>query len=140
VNTGLNATHDPSLRSWVGSANQVGTDFPLQNLPFAVFRRKDHGQPFRGGIAIGDQILDLAALHRRCCFSGSAAIALASAAKPWLNELMALGPEPVSALRAAVSAALRVGASDAIRLRECLVPQVAAQFRLPAKIGDYTDF
>lgn len=57
----LNETHDPSLRSWVASANAAGNDFPLQNLPFAVFRRKGSPEAFRGGVAIGDQILDLAA-------------------------------------------------------------------------------
>ena len=43
----LNETHDPSLRSWVASANAAGNDFPLQNLPFAVFRRKGNGEAFR---------------------------------------------------------------------------------------------
>ena len=42
----LNETHDPSLRSWVASANAAGNDFPLQNLPFAVFRRKGSGEAF----------------------------------------------------------------------------------------------
>ena len=57
----LNETHDPSLASWLESANDPNTDFPIQNLPLAVFRRRDSGETFRGGIAIGDQILDLAA-------------------------------------------------------------------------------
>jgi fumarylacetoacetase len=140
VNTALNVTHDPSLRSWVESANRSGTDFPLQNLPFAVFRRKDFGEPYRGGIAIGDQILDLAAVNDHGWCSGAAAAALAASAKPWLNELMALGPEPASALRAAVSTALRVGAADEAQWRACLIPQADAQFGLPARIGDYTDF
>jgi len=59
--TVLNETHDPALRSWVPSAHAQGSDFPLQNLPFAVFRRKGHGESFRGGVAIGDQVLDMAA-------------------------------------------------------------------------------
>ena len=52
----LNETHDASLTSWVASANTAASDFPIQNLPFAVFRRKDSGEPFRGGLAIGDQV------------------------------------------------------------------------------------
>jgi len=56
----LDATHDPHVRSWLESANQNGCAFPLQNLPFGVFRR-DATEPFRGGVAIGDQIIDLAA-------------------------------------------------------------------------------
>ena len=57
-----NETHNPALRSWVSSANITGCDFPIQNLPFAVFRRQGSHEAFRGGVAIGDQILDLAAV------------------------------------------------------------------------------
>jgi len=63
----LNDTHNPSLRSWVDSANVAGSDFPIQNLPFACFRRRDTNETLRGGVAIGDQIVDLAAL----CDSGN---------------------------------------------------------------------
>ena len=55
----LNETHDPALRSWVESANSGSTDFPIQNLPYGVFRRRKDEAP-RVGVAIGDQILDLA--------------------------------------------------------------------------------
>ena len=50
-------------KSWVAAANTPDTDFPIQNLPFASFRRAGRGEEFRGGVAIGDQILDLGALH-----------------------------------------------------------------------------
>jgi len=43
-NATLNETHDPALRSWVASANAAGTDFPIQNLPFAIFRRRASGE------------------------------------------------------------------------------------------------
>ena len=85
----LNDTHDPKRRSWVESANLPGTDFPIQNLPFAVFKRKGAGEAFRGGVAIGDQILDLAALHESRRIKGSAADALAACAQPTLNSFMA---------------------------------------------------
>ena len=58
----INETHDKSLRCWVESANHSGIDFPIQNLPFAMFRLCDSDQEFRGGIAIGDQVLDLGLL------------------------------------------------------------------------------
>jgi fumarylacetoacetase len=58
----LNHTHDVDARSWVETANAAGTDFPIQNLPYAMFRRIGSPEPFRGGVAIGDQVLDLAAL------------------------------------------------------------------------------
>ena len=55
----INTTHDPKLRSWVASANEAGCDFPIQNLPFGRFRRGGSGEPWRIGVAIGDQVLDL---------------------------------------------------------------------------------
>jgi hypothetical protein len=54
----LNETHDPALRSWVDSAQREGGDFPIQNLPFAVFRRAGTDESWRGGVAIGDQVVD----------------------------------------------------------------------------------
>ena len=61
----LDDTHDPSLRSWVESAHEPGCDFPIQNLPFGIFKRKGQKEPARGGVAIGEHILDLAALGVR---------------------------------------------------------------------------
>ncbi|MDE3217722.1 MAG: fumarylacetoacetase, partial [Gemmatimonadota bacterium] len=55
-------THDPALRSWVASANAPDTDFPIQNLPFGVFRRLGAGARPSVGVAIGDRIVDLAAV------------------------------------------------------------------------------
>jgi fumarylacetoacetase len=135
-----NATHDPTLRSWVDSANAADTDFPIQNLPFAVFRRAGTQEAFRGGIAIGTQILDLGALQRRALCKGPAAEALAAAAAPRLNRLMALSAPVRAQLRETISALLRHGASTAAQLGNDLVAQTDAQFDLPAEIGNYTDF
>jgi fumarylacetoacetase len=136
----INETHDPALRSWIASANQPDTDFPIQNLPFAVFRRLQSSEAFRGGIAIGDQILDLAAVANAGFFSGEAATALQAGAQDKLNSLMALGASACSALRLALSRALRAGAAEQARLQTCLVPQADAEYEVPARIGDYTDF
>jgi fumarylacetoacetase len=136
----LNATHDPRRRSWVESANLPGADFPIQNLPFGAFRRAGSAEAFRGAVAIGDQVLDLGALHGLRPFAGLAAEALAAAAQPALNALMALGAPASAALRAALSAALAEGAAGAAQLRALLLPQRAAQLRVPADVGDYTDF
>ena len=136
----LNETHDPQLRSWVASANAAGADFPIQNLPFAVFRRQGRTEPWRGGVAIGDQIIDLAALAGAGVFSGEAAVAVQAAASDKLNALMALGHGAWSALRLALSRALREGAPEQAALQACLVPQAEAEYDVPARIGDYTDF
>jgi fumarylacetoacetase len=135
-----NETHDPRLASWVEVANAPGADFPVQNLPFAVFRRRGSSEAFRGGVAIGDQVLDLAAAHRAGAFSGEAAGAAASCSAPSLNAFMAMGPRAWSSLRLALSRGLRAGSPQEQRLRGCLVPQGEAQFAVPAQIGDFTDF
>ncbi len=138
--TELNETHDPALISWVESANAAGSDFPLQNLPFGVFRRRGSGEAFRGGVAIGDQTLDLAAAQAAGAFGGEAAKAAAACSEPTLNAFMARGPAAWSALRLALSRALRAESSVAGALKSCLVAQSEAEFAVPAKIGDYTDF
>jgi hypothetical protein len=166
----LNETHDPALRSWIASANREGGDFPIQNLPFAVFRRRGSNENWRGGVAIGDEIIDLAAVVRMVGLESTVAptagseqivapnrgsgdtvaqtagsedivapgrgfedtvaqsagceeivaraggwapgvdAALQAAAEPLLNRYMAMGPRSWSALRLALSRALREGA------------------------------
>ena len=136
----LNETHDPALKSWVVSANIAGTDFPIQNLPFAVFRRKGSDEAFRGCVAIGDQVLDLAAVNAAVVLTGEAAQAAKAGAHDSLNALMALGQAQWSALRLALSRALREGAAEQASLASALVPQADVEYTTPARIGDYTDF
>jgi fumarylacetoacetase len=133
-------TNDPARSSWVATANGPDADFPIQNLPFASFKPRDSATEFRGGVAIGDQIVDLAALTATGMLSGGAAIAARAASGPTLNELMGLGPAHWSALRGALAGALLEGSPLQARLRGCLTPQHDAQYALPAVIGDYTDF
>ncbi|WP_298598998.1 fumarylacetoacetase [uncultured Limnohabitans sp.] len=136
----LNDTHNPALKSWLASANSAGCDFPIQNLPFAVFRRKGSSEAFRGGVAIGDQIVDLAALAKSGLLTGEAAAAAQAGAQDKLNALMALGTPAWSALRLALSRALREESAAQAALQDGLVPQAEAEFDVPARIGDYTDF
>jgi fumarylacetoacetase len=141
----LNETHDPGLSSWVATANAPGCDFSIQNLPLGVFRRAGRAEAFRGGVAIGDQIVDLAAgvaagAFREAAFGRAAAVAAAAAAGPALNDIMAAGRGAASALRLALSKGLRRGAAQRALLEACLVPQAEAEYSLPARIGDYTDF
>ncbi|WP_423934801.1 fumarylacetoacetase [Comamonas sp. 23] len=136
----LNETHDPALQSWVPSAQAAGSDFPLQNLPFASFRRQGSQEAWRGGVAIGDQIVDLQALAASGSLTGDAQRAAEAGAQASLNALMALGPQAWSALRLALSRGLRVGAAEQAQWQGFLVPQAQAEYNLPARIGDYTDF
>jgi fumarylacetoacetase len=140
MSAALDSTHDSKLRSWVGSANLPGCDFPIQNLPLAVFRRAGSGENFRCGAAIGDSVLDLGALDMLSPFEGLAAEALAACAEPALQRLMALGKGARVALRRGLSECLREGSTRAAELATALIPQSGAEFTLPARIGNYTDF
>lgn len=131
----LNATHDPARKSWVESANAADTDFPIQNLPFGVF---DDGQGVRGGVALGDSIIDLSALLHARLISGPAAEAASGAS---LLPLLAQSREAVSALRAALSDLYREGGSgDRKAAERALVPMADAQLLMPAKPAAFTDF
>lgn len=123
----VNQTHQSSLRSWVESANDPASDFPIQNLPFGMFRRTASKENHRAGVAIGDQILDLAAAGIASCHGN-------------LNPLMELGTDAMHALRLALSELLRFDSPDRERGAQALVPMTECELAVPARIGNYTDF
>ncbi|MDO9286600.1 MAG: fumarylacetoacetase, partial [Aquabacterium sp.] len=133
-------THEPALQSWVASANHGATDFPIQNLPYGRFRRAGSDEAWRIGIAIGDQILDLAAARSGTDWPPALAPQLDALAAGELNTVMAAPKAVRVALRQAFSAALRAGSAQAAGLATCLVPQADAEMALPCSIADYTDF
>jgi fumarylacetoacetase len=136
----VNATHDAALRSWVASAEEAGSDFPIQNLPFGRFRRAGSGQAWRVGVAIGDQVLDLKLAAKQGTWSPDIKALLAPLARGDLNTLMGQRGGARSALRAALSGALAEGSAQHAALEKALLPQSEAQMSLPCTIGDYTDF
>jgi fumarylacetoacetase len=122
----IDDTHDPGLKSWVESANEEGCDFPIQNLPFGIFRnRKNRNEAPRGGVAIGDQVLDLAALGIKT--------------GPTLNGLAAQGRAVWRNLRKELSRGLSTKSPNK-RLSRFLLPLKQAELFLPVAIGDYSDF
>lgn len=133
----LDETHDPDLRSWVDSADGH-PDFPVQNLPFGVFCPTS-GPP-RGGVAIGDMILDIGAAHRAGLFQGEAGRAAEAAAGSSLNAFFALGAGPRRALRQRLSALLAMEAPERKSVQGCIHAAASCTMELPARIGDYTDF
>ena len=144
----LNETHDIALQSWVSSANDSTSEFPIQNLPYGIVRRRGSGEAWRAGVAIGDQILDLRAAFESGAFAGFGngfgnithqAIA-AAATGSTLNALMDLDRAAWSALRLALSTLLRSDSVHQAQLQTCLFAQADAEYALPAQIGDYTDF
>ena len=128
---------DPTLRSWVESANDPQTDFPIQNLPYGVFKPDGAGKP-RIGVAIGDRILDLRACFEAGLLESLPAGTAEACSAPTLNALMSLGPQHRSALRTRVTDLL--SGSPEAKVQGALIPMSAAQLLLPAAIGDYTDF
>jgi fumarylacetoacetase len=131
--------NDPKLRSFVDV--DPSSDFPIQNLPYGVFFTPERPD-LRVGVAIGDFVLDLAALEA----AGLIRIEGASGvfAKPSLNAFMALGPKVWSATRARISALLRHDnpeLRDNAELRKrALVAQDFAQMHMPIAVQGFTDF
>ncbi|MCG4454891.1 fumarylacetoacetase [Pseudomonas sp. MMS21-TM103] len=128
-------------RSWLASANDH-PDFPLQNLPLGIFSSTNKSP--RGGVAIGEMILDLQAALDAGLFHGAAVAAAETASRSQLNDFFALGAAARRALRGALLELLdeRSKQREAMQAlgETLLVPMHACQLHLPARIGDYTDF
>ena len=137
----IDATHDMRRKSWVASADGH-PDFPIQNLPLGVFAPRSDAP--RGGVAIGDEILDLAAALELGLLAGPAADAARAASGAALNALFALGHAPRSALRRAIFGLLDADGADRSRIAaqapKLLHRAADCQLLLPAAIGDYSDF
>ena len=144
MTTKTTTTATNNLPSWVESANDATCDFPIQNLPLGIFRRRGSGDEPRVAVAIGDQVLDVqACVEARILpdLSPEAACALSATT---LNGFMAQGRACWAGTRAALT---RLLAADTPTLRDdpalrdrCLVSMTDADMLLPATIGDYTDF
>ncbi len=132
------------MKSWIESANRPGADFPLENLPYGVFRRRGAAESPRVGIAIGDQILDVGRCGQNGLFEGTADDAAAACQAPVLNFLMLQGGQHWRALRARVTELLNETCPDLRRDRqlrdEAFIAMADAEMFLPCEIGDYTDF
>ncbi len=125
----------PLIRSWVASANDPETAFPLNNLPYGVFSVGDDAP--RCGVAIGDMILDMAAVEEAGLVDlGEPALFV----MPFWNEVMELGPEAWADLRARLTALLAEGAAGEAELQPMLVPMAEADLHLPFVVAEYTDF
>ncbi|MEK8048586.1 fumarylacetoacetase [Ideonella margarita] len=132
----IDHTHDPAATSWVSSANQPGSPFPLQNLPFGRFRLAGsggecHNGEWRNGdwhigVAIGDQVL---------CLRTAGLVDHAD-----MHRLMAQAPTARQALRHALFDGLKAGSAKQAAWAAALVPQADVEMGLPCPVGDYTDF
>ena len=128
-----------AMKSWVESANETGGDFPIENLPYGVFR---DGGGARIGVAIGDQIVDLRGCVESGLLSGQNVEVQNACVAENLNSLMGLGSAAWSALRRRLTELLSDDAQAEIKtkLRTLLIRRSDVEMLLPAQIGDYTDF
>ena len=139
--TPVDATHDASLRSWVRAANDPTSDFPIQNLPFGVFRRRGSRDSPAIGVAIGDRLLHLAICARTGMLTGDAAAAARLFVDDSLNRLMGHGRELSRAVRRAVSEILAEGNGPAERRADEITLALGdVELLLPVAIPDYSDF
>ena len=133
--------NNPALRSWVEV--ETGSHFPIQNLPFGICRPRTRGE-LRVCSAIGEFVIDLAALDEAGALDGTPVAGTEVFHEPTLNAFMALGREAWSATRQALSRMLRDDNSelrDNAELRGlALLPAHEVELQLPADVGDYTDF
>ena len=121
--------------SWVESANQANSDFPLNNLPCGVFSTADSGP--RCGMAIGDFVLDLGGLEANGIVRLPYGLLLGL---PFWNGVMAAGPEVWRDLRAQVTALLAEGSDQRAAIERYLVPLSDATLHMPFTLSEYTDF
>ncbi|WP_068311584.1 fumarylacetoacetase [Polycladidibacter hongkongensis] len=128
------------MQSWVLSANEADSHFPIQNLPYGVFARK--GEEPRCGVALGSCIIDLAFLE---------AEGLVQAAdepvfnQPQLNAFMSLGAAAWDNVRSSLQELFRENGNPVLRessthCERALVPMAEAQLFLPFQVAEYTDF
>ncbi len=137
----LDYTHDPKARSWVESANSPDTDFPIQNLPYGIFRRRGSNESPRVGVAIGDSIFDVGKYFRSYPIKAQAEDESACNADS-LNPLMALSAQHRGDFRKSLHALFFDSSKNEAMgaVAHHLIPQSDAELFLPARIGNYTDF
>ncbi|WNJ21268.1 fumarylacetoacetase [Pontibacter sp. G13] len=134
------AANDPARSSWLNVA--ADSDFSIQNLPFGIF--KTAASDARAASAIGDQVVDLAALHRLGFFEG---IELPEGVfeSDTLNDFIALGQPVWRAVRDRISDILKSDSTyslkdEASQQAEVLFPMAEVEMLLPVYVRDYTDF
>lgn len=125
----------PLMKSWLDSANSADTPFPLNNLPYGVFSTQ--GSRPRCGVAIGDRVLDVAALEEAglITLEGGAAFG-----QPSWNAVMARGSDVWASLRARLTDILADGSSVRDAVTPHLVAQSGATMHMPLEVAEYTDF
>ena len=147
MNTGLNETHDPNLKSWVESANDPNTDFPIQNLPLCVFLTHDEQDDLdfeAQGVLIGDQVLDINMLLQSGMFDADEYNDVAEVFERPDWSVLARKPDMVREARRVLQRFLRddsIGGQQVRRLRRKSLRSISeTRFVAPFLVANYTDF
>jgi fumarylacetoacetase len=130
--------NDPKLKSWVEVPK--GSDFPIQNLPFGIF--KTRGLAPVAGVAIGSHILDLAFLQKNG-YLNSLGLPSGIFNQKHLNDFLALGRKKIREVRERVSELLRHD-NDELKLNQAhqaaLISMSEAVMLMPVHVQNYSDF
>ncbi len=131
--------NNPELKSWIEVP--AASDFPIQNLPFGIFKTKYLSAV--AGVAIGNHVIDLVYLHENGYFDG---LGLPSGIfnQKYLNDFLALGKLKTREVRERISELLQQGndelKSDIAAREIALIPKEEVQMLMPIRIPNYTDF
>ncbi|MFN6088467.1 MAG: fumarylacetoacetase [Cyclobacteriaceae bacterium] len=138
MNNAINA-NNPKLKSWVEVP--AGSDFPIQNLPFGIFKT-EYLSPV-AGVAIGDHVLDLVYLHENGFLDGLG-VPVGIFNQRYLNDFIGLGKKKTREVRERISELLQHDNDELksnVAAREiALIPMSEVEMQLPIRIPNYTDF
>ena len=140
----IDETHDPKLESWVESANDPGTDFPIQNLPLTKCYRKDYDYPCIA-TRLGDTMVDVGLLFREHHDLVDKALGRAPENDGPDHPLMdSVGHVSLRDVRMALSRVFASGNADArdkiTKSKVLFSADDAEAFEPVTAIHDYTDF
>ena len=131
--------NNPSLKSWVEVPQN--SDFPIQNLPFGIFKIGDSST--RVGVRIGNHVLDLKETYE-LGYLDHLPFGLSDFENEYLNPMMKKGKQAIRDLRNRISNLLNESKSElknnSNHVAQVLVTIDKVQMQLPVQIGDYTDF
>jgi fumarylacetoacetase len=135
------AANNPALKSWVEVPQ--GSDFPIQNLPFGIFKQINSNMKPRVGVRIGDFVLDLKGLFI-LGYLENLPFEMTDFDNEYLNQMMKKGKKAVRDLRNRISKLLDDTHEDLKKNQhhadQLLMPVDQVEMCLPIQIGDYTDF
>ncbi len=140
----INESHDPSLKSWVESANDPNTDFPIQNLPFCVVEDESAYSGWTVATIIGDQVFGFERANDVGLFQQMEIESVIGGDVTDISQLLdnRYGSLVMSGLRKRLVDILKVDADEEDKkwAEQCLRPVGECNVGYPFSIGDYTDF